>query len=697
MSYVMRDIVSKIVNFFETHIEKIVLAVVGVVCIWLLFYYVILGPNKVEYQGEKLSPSKIDIEISKEAELLRRKLNEPPKVPEPYTRRLDGFIGPNDPVRGGIRGELQNGFVGLFDSPLSDINTNLYPPMPSSSSLEAGFAREYSLPFISEVNEVAVEHIRAVAFVPASTVDERNAYKKENSKLKDIDFVTVEGKFDVAGLCARFQECFAGKAVKEEEWYDPCLARPIFAAVQLQRQELNSDGTWSDWENVARSRIDPYKKLFEVIEDVQDLPPGGLTIRMLQFNNSEVMINLLQPEAYVIASAGEEWFPPTLHSRYLEQQRQAEIEARRAALEKAKEEREKKLEEKRDERRSAGTDTRGRSGRFGGGEYGTGGSYGGTRSGSGLSTRGSRSERYPSSTTDTRRTPYDRGGSSARTRISGERQSEEELSAMGSKDTSRGPSTNDVYDEFYAITIALRADLAKMREPLLFWAHDDTVEPEKTYHYRIRLGVFNPIAGTNQFSEQDESRKSDVILWSRFSDVTEMVEIPARSYFFANDIREAAKAVTVEVCRYVLGYWYSEKFPVMQGEVIGKVKRVELTPEEQQLGITAPETIDYGTGAVFVDVMAVNDWSGGNKLVAKGYYDMLYSSDGINIEHMPIKTMNWSKELKAIFSDIQKSVRQKKQPLRDWDSRRTELRRRAPERGDYYELGGDSMDNYRQR
>ncbi len=246
-----------------------------------------------------------------------------------------------------------------------------------------------------------------------------------------------------------------------------------------------------------------------------------------------------------------------------------------------------------------------------------------------------------------------------------------------------------------------------MDEPLVFWAHDDTVKPGNSYQYRIRLGVFNPIAGTNQFSEQDKSRKNDAILWSEFSDVTEQVVIPARTYFFANDIQKAAKSVTVEVCKFALGYWYSETFAVKQGEVIGKVKmyngleardttaRMAVVQEQPLLlssdrktqgDITVPETIDYDTGAVFVDVMAVNDWSGGpsarfgtgKKLVARDYYDMLYSFDGINIEHMAIGTMNWSRELQAIFGDIQKSIRQKKQPLRDWSSRIGGRRQRAP-------------------
>jgi hypothetical protein len=60
---------------------------------------------------------------------------------------------------------------------------------------------------------------------------------------------------------------------------DPCLARPIFAAVNLQRQEMNGDGTWSDWEGRAEQKIDHYQKLFRIIEDIQDLPAGGLKVQ----------------------------------------------------------------------------------------------------------------------------------------------------------------------------------------------------------------------------------------------------------------------------------------------------------------------------------------------------------------------------------------------------------------------------------
>ena len=66
-----------------------------------------------------------------------------------------------------------------------------------------------------------------------------------------------------------------------------------------------------------------------------------------------------------------------------------------------------------------------------------------------------------------------------------------------------------------------------------------------------------------------------------------------------------------------------------------------MKPEEKEKKVTVPEKIDYGTGAVLVDIVPVNDWSGSGKLTTRDYYDMLYSFDGMNIEHMPVKAMYW--------------------------------------------------------
>jgi hypothetical protein len=610
-------------NFFEEHIEKIVLAVVGLGCLWLFITRVLFSPNYIEYDNDKFDSGAIDNYISKQAAVLENKLNRKPEPKQPYQPRVDDFIA-------------------RFDSAISDINIGLSLPQPIISSKGISDNRVYRIPLIGEVNEVLAEHIRTVAYVPNGEVGEKNVYGPDNSEPNDIDFVTVEAKFDVSGLYKRFNTSFAGEDI-QQDWRDPCLAKPVFVSVQLQRQKLLSDGSWSDWQTVPRSKIDPRKRMFEVIEDINDLPAGGIKVRLLQFDDAEVRIDLLQPEPYRIASAKEAWFPPSLHGKYVEYQKEIGVIKRREAAVGKKEEREGERSERRS--RPAGTKTR---------PAGEKGSQSGVGTPMGMEGEGG-----PITSAPVRKTLPTRGSQP-------ERKSEKER-PQKSKEVSK--TIDDVYQEFDEISITESTDIAKMDKPLLFWAYDDTVEPGK-YRYRIRLGVFNPIAGTNQFGEQDKSLKNKVILWSEFSDATEAVDIPRTLYFFPREIQEAAKAVTVQVSKYVLGYWYSKDFTVKQGELIGKVGEYKITEEEESKKVAVPQTtVDYTTGAVVVDIVPVTDWSGGNNLHVNHFFDLLYSFNGKDIERRPIKSRYWTEALQNKFNEIKRYEKEPKEPLRAWESR----------------------------
>ncbi|MHC4417611.1 MAG: hypothetical protein ACYSU6_03380 [Planctomycetota bacterium] len=621
-------------NFFEQHVEKIVLAVVGLVCLWLLITRVLISPTYVRYDDEKLGAGGIDGHILKEAELLEDRLNRKAKPKEPYARRVDDFGA-------------------LVGSSISNVDVSLAPPLPPTLD-EVRVKGRYRIPSIGQVEEVAAEHIKAVAYVPTEVIDEDTVYGAEVSEPNDIDLVTVEAKFGVAELYERFNESFAGDNIPEE-WRDPCLGVPVFAAVQLKRQELLSDGSWSDWKTVPRPKTDHRRKMFEVIEDIEDLPAGGVKVRLLQFDDAEVRMDLLQPEAYQIASAKEEWFPPSLHKEYVEYQREIDAKEKREA--KAAE-REGRKEERTDRR------TRTPRGRTGGAGMGMPGGGGGPFGGGGGGPFGGGGGMPMRRQTPTRRRRVERDT---------ERDRPERT-----RETTK--TTLDVYQKFDEILMTREKDLAKMEEPLVVWAHDDTVEPKKSYRYKVRLGVFNPVAGTNQFSDEDKYLNEKVILWSEFSDLTEPVDIPGGLYFFPLDIQEATETVTVQVCRYVLGYWYSKNFLIKRGEVIGEVSEYKATDEEAQEGVTVPETVDYATRAVMVDVMPVNDWSGGKNLRARHYFNMLYSFDGTGMEHTPIKSRYWAEDLQVKFNEIKKAEKEPKERLKDWGTKGG-LRRRIPRPG----------------
>ncbi len=582
-------------NFLEEYIEKIILAVVALGCVVFSYFFVIKSPNAVSYDGHKIGPGEIDNYIlSKKVEALEDKLNRAPEPKHPYQPRVDDFIA-------------------RLDSAIGDIDVGLSLPQPIISSEDITDNRVYRIPLVGEVNEVLAEHIRTVAYVPDRELGEKNVYGPDNSEPNDIDFVTVEAKFDVSGLYKRFNARFAGDDIPQD-WRDPCLAKPVFASVQLQRQKLLSDGSWSDWQTVPRSKIDLRKRMFEVIEDINDLPAGGVKVRLLQFDDAEMRIDLLQPETYRVASAKEQWFPPLLHGKYLDYQKEMAVMERREAAAGRRQEREGERSGRRS--KQAATKTR---------------QAGGITSQLGT----------PTETEGERGRPQ-RGNEVSKT-------------------------IDDVYQEFSEISIAEGTDIARMDKPLLFWAYDDTVEPGESYRYRIRLGVFNPIAGTNQFSEQDKSLKNKVILWSEFSDATGAVDIPGMLYFFPREIQEATKTVTVQVSKYVLGYWYSKNFTVKQGELIGKVGEYKITEEEESRKVTVPQTVDYTTGAVVVDIVPVTDWSGGNNLHANRFYDLLYSLNGKDIERRPIKSRYWAEALQNKFNEIRRCGKEPKEPLRNWE------------------------------
>ncbi|MHC4622713.1 MAG: hypothetical protein ACYS4W_02310 [Planctomycetota bacterium] len=640
-------------NFFEQHVEKMVLAVIGVVCLWLGVTRFFLSPNKVSYDGQNYSPASIDNHLSDQADVLEDKLKNLPPESRTYEPRLVEFAA-------------------RIESAI-DVDRRLVVPVPAPiSDIQIG-NRRYGIPAIGEVKEVAVEHIRAAAYLPTVDVGEETNYEQAASEPNDIDFVTVEAKFDVASLYKDFYENFAGEDVPPE-WRDPCLAKPVFAAVLLQRQELLSDGTWADWRDVPRTRIDVRKVMFEIVEDVENLPPGGVRVRMLQFDRRDVCMDLLQPEAYRIASAEEEWFPPSLHKKYAKWQKKEEAQERRQAKEEEKQEQERKREEALRERGRYGPEIgrySGREGgryedressRYGGRDRGRYGEYG---------PRGRQSRRDRSTGGYGRtRLPAGRGAD--------ERRFREEMGTSATGSSASRLSMGDFYKELDEIRITKQTNIYEMRKPLVFWAYDDTVEQGRSYRYRIRLGVFNPIAGTDQLNEEHVLLKNNVILWSKFSNITESIEIPERLYFFPINVQQVAKVVTVKISKYVQGYWYGENFFVQQGEIIGRArenKLLEDEEEEQQLikkeEIAAPETIDYTTGAVFVDVATVTDWSvgSGREPRAKPYSDMLYSFDGSSIGHIPIKMSFWPKGLQAKFAEIKKLEGRPRKPFRAWGSK----------------------------
>ncbi len=689
----MRELLTKIGRFLENHVEKIVLILVAPVCAWLFFTRVIFSPNAVTYDNKTLHPGRIDVYINEQADELRGALaavrNQNGQAKS--ASLLHGPIEPNAPVVADVftSRPAPESFMSLFEDPLSFLDIR------RTVRTVAGPARgrRYALPPIGPVTDVGVNHIRAAAYVPVAPVTTTTGYDEGITELSDVDLVTVEAKFDVAELYRQFHAYFDGTEVEKREWRDPCLAVPKFAAVQVQRQRRLDDGTWSDWTAVPRSRVEAYGELFTPVESVRNLPPGGVKVRLMQFDSPDVTMALLQPEAYQIASAEEEWFPPSFYDKFKNLQRKVELEQRR-------QEREDRLSQqeattttttgtRRDSGRTGTRDSRvGGTNRRGGGD--TGGAYGGTDRRSGTRTRGR------DQTTDTTA-----GGRRGTRRTAAGNAGPYEGGPGGREDgLAEVVSTDEAYLDFAEALIPYNADLSKRDEPVLFWAFDDTAEPGQTYRYRIRLGVFNPVAGTNQLVERDMDKKDQVILWSRFSEMTKPVDIPQRLYFFAKNFEDRSRTATVEVVRYELGYWYTQDFDVQPGEVIGREmeppKPKKKSEEERNARLTeritgpvgrgaalldprgmglqanepedptTPEMVDYNTGTMLVDLVEALDLGSPPNLQPRPYHEMLYTRDGASIERMPVSQRNWPIDLVQTYQQISGERNKEHQPFKDF-------------------------------
>ncbi len=693
----MKDLITKIGRFCENHVEKIVLAVAGVICIWLFFTQVIFSPNIVAIGGKNLAPGQIDRYVYEEkaqelsAELRGRKTGSS----KLYKPRLTGAIGPNDgEIYGVLSRALPKGFAGLFESPLSFIDTTLAPkPATQLTARNAESSRKYRLPTVPDVTDVAANQIRAAAYVPVQPLTAQTTYGTAATEPNDIDLVTVEARFDTAEVYRRFHASFAGVDVEKEEWRDPCLADPTFAAVQLERQELLDGGSWSDWRAIPRSRVESNRDLFSVIERVENLPPGGLAVRLMQYDRRDIRMGLLQPEGYQIASAEEEWFPPSFYGKFKDLQRKMESEERR---------------EQREQER--GKDDRSTDSRRGDLRGGAGGLPGGAQAGAARSSRG-RPGTGIGGDTGLRSSRGTRGGAqdpamTGSTRGRGGRRGTGDdmygdmygMQGMGS-DGRRKTTTDEVYFDLREEMLTYRTDLSKQAKPTLIWAFDDTAEPGKMYQYRLRVGVFNPVAGTGQLVERDMDKNGQVILWSAYSQTVGPISIPQRVYLFAKNVQDKTKTATVEVARYMLGYWRTEDFQVKPGESIGKAVEPKEPDRERsrdrerrlaamQMGggritdprgdmmadpmymtsdpaqASQPKVVDYTTGKVVVDLVEVNDWGDAPNLRPRMYHDMLYTSDGMYIEHMPVSMTNWPRDLAEAYQMIQTEKRKEPKPFR---------------------------------
>ncbi|MDD5135583.1 MAG: hypothetical protein PHP01_09275 [Phycisphaerae bacterium] len=584
-------------SLIELIMDKAVLAIAAIAALWLLFSFVISSPA-IEYAGQKLTPGQIDEAVNKKALILQEKLRTEPADSNAYQPKKPAYLT-------------------LIKDSIIDVKTDIiFPKAPYSTGTIVNAKRVYRLPEIESITKPVLVSVRMAAFVPTDEIGGNLSYENADTKLRDVDLVTVESSIDAKKLYDSFRESFAGKSLPEE-WRSEQYAKPVFAVVQMQRRTEQPDGSWSQWITVPRTKICPFKEALELPKKADEYE---IQISMVQLAKTDKMKEILQPSVYDNAIPAEPWLSPSLYNERAKRLEKELAESKKLKLE---DERASKLSE-RALRTPARSSAPTRSTLPGAGT---------PMSGRDLPAAAPRLTRTQSQRPSvTPRLPTDRANVLDQTE----------------------PATSEL-QLFRDLTLTENSKPGQM-EKLVFWAHDETTKPGEKYQYRLRIGVFNPVAGTNWLSDEQKNMQNETVLYSNFTEPTEIVEIPQRLRFFATDIREVEKGYTVDrtvevkVARYTLGNWVTKTFNLKNGEQIGTVVDVA---ETRLANVSIDiDTIDFSTGAVMVDARRATEWIGTGALRPRDFYELMYCQNDNTIETMPIRERFWPDEVARSYKEI---------------------------------------------
>lgn len=610
-----------ILQLLETHVDKMVLALIILISLVILWMYVIGSPYGQVVDGRKRGPGEIDVRVKAKAEELRNKLDQgsdPIVYDKTYLAEYDH----------------------LMQCSISEIASAAIP-YPGTGETIVEEDRIYVLPEIAPLTDIAVLNLRGAAQKPnEGAFDEMGYTAAADLELEDIDLVTVSAKFNVQSLYNGFQQSFTGPRLKTT-WKDAKLAVPVFAKLDLQRRQLQDDGSWSSWDSVPRTRIDAYKKLLEELPLTTEQLQLGVDVWMNQYTDKMVQRDILQPEAYAFMISRSEWLPPAfLQEAFDLIQKQEDLQQKQL-----REERAKRLESPMNELTGRRPE----------------------------STRPAPTRPEPRRQTENRRGRDPMMDMGYETPVTPQRQ------------TRRERTLEDIKGDAKKVMLDDKTDIQSMRDSLLVWAHDDTVQPGSTYQYRLRIGIFNPIAGKNWFREDQSQYKNQVVLWSGYIETADQVYIPKRIHLFptellaAKDNPNGTEGAKIEVAKFSRGQWRTQTFDVFPGQVIGQKAEVkpeeikpvgrgmemgmmEMMPMETAAANTEPQIIDFTTPFAMVDINHLAAW-GSNAQRRNSYDVVLYYDPQGQMKQAAIGKNNWDKDLRQEHQQVQDELERNKQMM----------------------------------
>lgn len=526
------------INPLEAHFEKAILVVVCVVLLAVVAMQFLTQPNAVQVGGSStpVPPDRVFEPIREEAEAVlaqMRSVDPPlPEVPEQNVAERFAQVSTLD-IADSIQVTMMGDSVSLERreiGPAGGDASTVYamPALPAPANVVAATYRATIDPYVAINNE----ELRAL--LPAE-------------QPFDAVAVSVEGLID-------------GQALSESMEADPDgdegPMRPLplswwrgnleLLGVEVERQALGDDGQWGAAEVI--SGLPGGESL------LSEARTGGITAaELVQVARSaqNVVREVAQP-AFPPTIAGPEWVPP---SEMTEEAGLSEEQQEIARLERQYESLQRRVDGLMLQREQLG----GGSGRDPGGRE--------ERSGGGRSREGGgQPDRQPSVDRDQqRREVLERQIAAVQeqmTELAGR------LADLGAPVDAQDTAATTGREQQPPLPPLLAAD------EMPVWVHDFAAEPGKTYRYRMRVVVNNPLYAKEQYlsGDQREAASSPTLEgpWSAWSDV---VPVEDNRHFFVlsasqSDAIGAGPRAAVEVYEFYYGYWRRASTTLEPGDTI---------------------------------------------------------------------------------------------------------------------------------
>jgi hypothetical protein len=588
---------TKKMNPVEEHFEKGILGITVLVLLYIFVAYLISSPTSIELGTRSVRPGQAYEYLKDQAEQLDQKAKQQESQWPDITVAQKANKENKEKVKG-LPSELSSPLLSLVLP-----NTEQRASGPSYNS-----RTKYEIPQVLPPTKVTLSSGRSTLNLNGEAALKDFFQASEDNY--DVGWVTVVGEIDLEKQRKAMEE-LPEKVEKE----------PMYVRVDLQRAEVGADGKAGSWEDVPNIDAEelllvPGKPL--KLESMDNLR----TIRSALFTNlgneEATAMNPLCPTVVY----GDEWDVPMLPG----EKKAAEAEEQKKAREQRQVE--KKTPVQQPAVRTTKRSSRGGFGGIGGGggRGGIGGGGGGGGGGGAMGGGGGGGGRSRSARSVNRggagggMAAGAMGGGMMAPGMAGPGMMGPGMAGPGMMGPGMagpgmmGPAgmqgmQNAARQQQPAVN-KLTDEQRREQKTLKVWANDFTAKPGITYKYRIRVIMYNPLAGYKPYLK-DASNNLLAGLASDWVDAAGTITLDKPLYYFAEGPSSDKKAARFSVYKWYLGKWYKADFNVKPGDAIGENRKMKLltTPVSGSNSSTDDSDrgeVDFSSGATFekMDVSA---------------------------------------------------------------------------------------------